>query len=166
MIALLTSPSWRRGPELVDDLGHTSLRALALATPFVLLLQIALGASYRHNLTGVLPHMGGALVATILSLIVCLIVTQDFGEHRSLHSAAVALLSIILTQITLGIVTFTMKLLNFEDTVAFLFSSMLHVMVGSLTLAATVVMAMQVLRNVHKSEKNLDATATDAPLRE
>ena len=92
-------------------------------------------------------------MATILVLIVCLIVTQDFADNRSLHSAAVVLLSIILTQITLGIVTFTMKLLNFDDTIPFLFSSMLHVMVGSLTLAASVVMGMQVLRNVRKFEK-------------
>ena len=166
IIAVLTSPGWTRGPEPVDDLGHTSLRGMALATPFVVLLQITLGASYRHNVTGVLPHMGGALVATILALIVCLIVTQDFADNRSMHSAAVALLSIILTQITLGIVTFTMKLLNFEDTVAFLFSSMLHVMVGSLTLAATVVMAAQVLRNLRKSEKSLDPIAAEVPLKE
>ncbi len=59
-----------------------------------------------------------------------------------------------------------MKLLNFEDTVAFLFSSMLHVMVGSLTLAATVVMAVQVLRNVRKSEKKVNSIAAEVPLKE
>jgi len=148
MIALFTSQSWKRGPEPVDNRGHTSLRGLAFATPLVVILQITLGALYRHNVTGVLPHMGGALVATILILVVCLIVTQDFADNRSLHSTAVALLSIVLTQISLGIATFTMKLLNFEDTSVFLFSSMLHVLVGSLTLAVTLIMAAQVQRNV------------------
>lgn len=151
-IAVLTSPGWTRGPEPVEDRGHTSLRALAVAAPFVVLMQITLGALYRHNVTGVLWHMGGALVATIVILVVCLIVTQFFADNRSLHSAAIALISILLTQLSLGIATFTMKLLNFEDTVVFLFSSVFHVMVGSLTLAATVVMAMQVRRNLLPSK--------------
>lgn len=161
MIAVFTSSRWKREPEFVDDGGHTSLRGLALAAPFLVLLQIALGASYRHGILEVLPHIVGAFAATAVILLVCLTVTQDFADHRSLNSTAIALLCIILTQISLGIATFTMRLQHLEDTSVFLFSSMLHVMVGSLTLAATVVMAMQVRRNVRRSEEQVDASASE-----
>lgn len=161
MIAVFTSPGWNRGPEFVDDRGHASLRGLALAAPFMVLLQIALGASYRHGVLEVLPHIVGAFAATAVILLVCLTVTQDFADNRSLNSTAIALLCIILTQISLGIATFTMRLQHLEDTSVFLFSSMLHVMVGSLTLAATVVMAMQVRRNVQHSEEQTDASASE-----
>ena len=161
MIAVFTSPSWKLGPELVDDRGHASLRGLALTAPFLVLLQIALGASYRHGVLEVLPHIVGAFAATAVILLVCLTLTQDFADNRSLNSTAIALLCVILTQISLGITTFTMRLQHLEDTRVFLFSSMLHVIVGSLTLAATVVMAMQVHRNVRRSEKQFDASASE-----
>lgn len=148
MIATLASPDWNRGPEIVDDRGHSSLSGLALAAPFVALIQIALGECYRHNLLGVLPHICGAFAATAMILLVCLSVTQDFADIPALNSTGIALLCIVLAQICVGIMTFTMRLHHLEDTSAFLYSSMFHMLVGSLTLAATVVMAMQVRRNV------------------
>jgi heme A synthase len=159
MIATLASPGWNRGPEIVDDRGHSSLPGLALAAPFVVLLQIALGECYRHNLLGVLPHICGAFVATAVILLVCLSVTQDFADIPALNSTGIALLCIVLTQICVGIVTFTMRLHHLEDTSAFLYSSVFHMLVGSLTLAATAVMAMQVGRNVHGSGIAVNSTA-------
>ncbi len=159
MIATLASPGWNRGPEIVDDRGHSSLPGLALAAPFVVLLQIALGECYRHNLLGVLPHICGAVAATAVILLVCLSVTQDFADIPALNSTGIALLCIVLTQICAGIATFTMRLQHLEDTSAFLYSSMFHMLVGSLTLAATVVMATQVRRNVRDSGVAVNSTA-------
>jgi heme A synthase len=159
MVATLASPGWNRGPEIVDDRGHSSLSALALVAPFVVLLQIALGECYRHNILGVLPHICGAFVATAVILLVCLSVTQDFADISALNSTGVTLLCIVLAQICAGIMTFTMRLQHLEDTSVFLFSSMFHMLVGSLTLAATVVMAMQVRRNVRASGVAMNSTA-------
>jgi len=160
VIATLTSPGWNRAPEVVDGRGHASLRGMALAAPVVVLAQIALGESYRHNVLGVLPHICGAFVATSVILLVSLTLTQDFADNRALNSTSIALLCIVLTQICVGIATFTMKLQHLDDTVAFLFSSTLHMLVGSLTLAASVVMAMQVLRNVRPSSMKTNSTVS------
>src|SRR5438067_9882997 len=60
-IAIFTSSSWRRGPEIVEDSGWPSLRSLALAAPIFVLVQLALGAGYRHRAFTVLPHIFGAI---------------------------------------------------------------------------------------------------------
>jgi heme A synthase len=159
IIATLASPSWGRRPEVVDDRGHSSLSGLTLAAPFVVLIQIALGECYRHNLLGVLPHICGAFAATAVILLVCLSATQDFADVTALNSTGIALLCIVLAQICVGIMTFTIRLHHLEDTSAFLYSSMFHMLVGSLTLAATVVMAMQVRRNVRETHVAVNSNA-------
>lgn len=147
-IVVFTSPGWQQGPEIVEDPGASSLRFLALATPPLVLMQIVLGALYRHQTTGVLPHMGGAMVVSLLTMIVSMIVIQRFPGHRSLNSSAVALLTIVLVQVSLGITAFILRLLENESTPWFVVSAASHVTVGALTLAASVVLAMQIRRNV------------------
>ncbi|MGA3187190.1 MAG: COX15/CtaA family protein, partial [Bryobacteraceae bacterium] len=48
-IALFTSKNWLQGPEIVEDHGWPSLRSLAIVTPAMVLIQIALGAAFRHR---------------------------------------------------------------------------------------------------------------------
>ena len=147
MIALFTSRGRAQAPEVISTGNRNWLPTLAVLTPFMVLLQVTLGALYRHNEASVLWHMGGALVAVIMILVVTMTILQHFADHRVLHAAAVWLLAIVLTQITLGIFTFVIKLLNFENTLGFLLFSVFHVLVGSLTLAASIVMAFQAKRN-------------------
>src|SRR6202020_728090 len=61
-IAVFTSRSWQQGPQLVNDYGAPSLRSLAILTPSLVLVQIALGAAFRHGAIGVMAHVIGAMV--------------------------------------------------------------------------------------------------------
>ena len=152
-ICVLLSPSWRKGAEPVDIRGWSRLRALAVAAPPAVLIQIALGAAYRHKVTSVMPHMAGAMIVSFLTLVVSVIILQQYPDYRSLRSAAVAVLSIVLTQVTLGVTAFVLELLDIADPEWLIVSTVSHVLVGSLTLAATLVLAMQTQRNIRPTSQ-------------
>ena len=57
-IALFTSAWWERDSSLrVPDLRSPSLHALAVATASAVLLQLILGAAFRHKAFGIVPHL-------------------------------------------------------------------------------------------------------------
>ena len=146
--AVGTSASWGRPPERVDGSSKPFLRPLAFAIPPVVFLQIMLGAAYRHNMTSVIPHIAVAMGVAFLALIGSSVVLQNFPRPAALRHAAVALISLVLTQVCLGIGAFVMLLLNSAGTFYFVGITVSHVLVGASTLAASIVMAMQVRRSV------------------
>jgi hypothetical protein len=120
-----------------------SIRRFALAIPPLVLLQTALGAAYRHKIWGVLPHMAGAMTVVLLTMLVCVILLQRLPQPGPLRSAAIGLMSIILVQISLGIAAFLMRLLDADQSPVFPWIAVAHVSTGALTLAASVILAMQ-----------------------
>ncbi len=149
-IAIVTSSGWNEAPEVVEDRAAPTLRLFAIATPPLILLQIVLGAAYRHKLTGLLPHLGGAMIVSIAILVLAMLILQRHPEHRKLCAAATWLISILLAQVALGVTALIMPLLNVSPTVV-IAGTALHVAVGSLTLAANLALTMQVLRSVRRA---------------
>jgi cytochrome c oxidase assembly protein subunit 15 len=153
-IAVFTSPSWRSGPRPVADSGSPSVRSLAAALPMLLLAQLALGAAHRHKALGIVPHMAGAMVVTVAVLAAAVVVLQQYSGHPTLKRAAKSLMHITLLQVLLGTAAYITRIMTPEAsppmpfTVAF---TVAHVAVGALTMAASVVFAMQVFRNVEKT---------------
>lgn len=147
-ICVFTSQSWLEGPELVEDHGWPSLRSIAIALPIFVLTQIALGAGFRHGALGILPHIVGAMVVTLFILIACMFVLNQFPKHPALRRAAMALLSITFVQVILGITAFMTKLLETRQQLGEVVATVTHVATGALTLAASIVLAIQIRRNV------------------
>lgn len=123
--------------------GRSTLRLIIRASPALVLLQIVLGAAYRHKAIGVMPHMAGAMLVAGLLLVLCTIVLQRFPQSPPLRTTAGTLLGIVLLQVSLGIAVFVMRLLDVETAPAFLPLAVAHVTAGSLTLAATTALAIQ-----------------------
>ena len=150
-VALFTSKSWSRGPRVVDDAGAPPLHWLALATCVCVFLQLALGASVRHQALGILPHVFGAMIATGMVLWLSVRVLMRQTGHDALRRSALALLFITFLQVFLGIAAYMSRLATAEAPqpmpvmVGF---TVAHVAVGALTLASSVVLAIQVFRNV------------------
>jgi heme A synthase len=159
-IGVLTSASWNEGAEFVSGQAAPMLRPVAIAGPPLVLLQILLGAAYRHKLTGVTPHLGGAMVVAFATLVPAMLVKQQYPEHRALRSSATWLMSIVLVQVTLGATAFAMQLLDVESPAALVTATALHAVVGCVTLAASLVMAMQVQRNVRRARAGVPAKAS------
>ena len=122
--------------------GGETLRRAALAGPPLALIQIVFGVLYRHKVISVLLHMAGALVVSLLTLIVCVAILQQLTPSGPLKNSATAAMTVVLTQVSLGIAAFVMRLLDADTGGLFLSVTILHVTVGSLTLAATAQLAM------------------------
>ena len=147
-IAVFTSPGWRRGPEMVEDYGKPSLRSLSVATAVMILAQIALGAGFRHGAIGVLAHIVGAMIVSLAILILSAFVLHQFPKHSTLRRAAKTLLAVTLVQVFLGIETYFARLGAADKPLPMLIFTIAHVATGALTLAACVVLAIQIWRNV------------------
>jgi hypothetical protein len=145
---VLSSPGRSKGPETVIDAGWPSLRSLAMITPVFVLVQILLGASFRHKAMGVMPHIAGAIIVALLILLMGMFVTQQCPQHRSLKPAAVIMMTTVFTQVFLGIGALTMRMINSTDTPAVILVTGAHVVVGALTLGATVALSVQIRYHV------------------
>jgi heme A synthase len=134
------------------DAGWPSLRSLAVITPIFVLGQVILGAAFRHKTGGLTWHIVGAMVVSLLVLLLGMFVMQQFPKHQALRPGAIAMLSLVLLQVLLGIAAITTEMLASSNTVpaSVTHSTAAHVAVGSLTLAATLVLSIQIRRNVQK----------------
>ena len=125
-----------------------SLRPAAMATPIAVFLQIVMGALYRHEVTGILPHMLGAMVVALLAMIVSAVVLQNFPHVPELKRAGALLISVVILQVVLGIAVFIMLLLNVSNTASFVWTATAHAMTGTLALGASVLMAIEIRRRL------------------
>lgn len=152
-LALFTSESWKRGARLVDDNGWPGLHWLAVATSACVLAQLALGAAARHRALGALPHILGAFVVTGMILWVTLRVLMRHAEHMVLRRSALALLCMTFLQVFLGIAAYMSRLAT-ADAVqpmpVMIVFTVFHVAGGALTMAASVVLSIEVFRNVRR----------------
>jgi heme A synthase len=153
-IAVMTSASWKRGPEPITDTWRPSLRSLAVAIPLVVLLQTTLGASYRYRALGVIWHILNAMLVLLLILIVAMFLVRQFPQHSTLRPASVAAGVITAIQVMLGFTTFMMLILFPETSLAVVITSVLHVATGSLTFGAALVLAILIRLHI-QGERSL-----------
>jgi heme A synthase len=147
-VAVLTSKGWQAGPKRVES-PWGPLRTLGMAIPPLVFLQIALGAAFRHNAMGSpLWHILDALIVLAVVLVAGVFVLRQYPEHPSLRPAALALVIIAGVQVLLGFAVYLVLLMSSENNIGVIVTGVLHVVNGSLTLAASVVLAMQMQRNL------------------
>lgn len=148
VIVFLSSSKWSEAPELVDGSAVPLLRPFAMAGPPLVLVQTMLGAAYRHKAIGVTAHLAGAMIVSVSLLVAASLVIQHYPAHSALRPAATWMISILLSQVILGITAFALQLLGLGSAIAVIAVTVSHVLGGSLTLAASMMLAMQVQRNV------------------
>ncbi len=161
-ITVFTSPRWQEGPELVDDHGVPSLRTLSIVVPVMVLAQVALGAAFRHRVLSVMPHVIGAMIVALAVLFLGIFVLQQFPTHRSLRPAAHALLGVTFLQVFLGIAAYFARLQAATQPLLMVLTTVAHVAAGALTLAATIVLSIQIRRNV-RTRSMLESAAVERP---
>ncbi len=144
--AVVTSESWSRPAVPVPDLWPP-LRTMAILAPILVVLQISLGAAFRHNSMGVAWHILNAGVVLLLIMVLGVCLLRQFPEHPAHRPAAIALLVITGAQVLLGFAVFLVILIVSENNQALIYSGMVHVLTGSLVLAASVVLALELRRS-------------------
>jgi heme A synthase len=161
-IAVVTSPAWSRGPELVRDYGWPSMRSLAIMTPVLVVLQIALGAAFRQKALSLLPHVLGAMFVALVILLEAIFVLQQFPTHRALRPAAKTLLGVAFGQVFLGIAALTMKSIGDDTALPVVLTVAAHITGGAVTLATTIVLSILIRRNVQPRVEEEDVEAPAA----
>jgi len=124
------------------DHGTPSLRALSAIAPWLVILQIAMGAALRYKLMGAMSHVLGAMLVGAYLLYLATGVLAPAKEGHPTRTAAMALLWIVLLQVLLGIAAYVVRFgagtnSGLPDTRIFAIG---HFLTGALTLGASYVL--------------------------
>lgn len=150
-IAVLTSPSWKAGPQYVEDSGKPSLRFLAVASAFATLVQVALGAAYRHKALGIMSHVLWAAIVMLLVMMLGSFTISQFKSHEVLRQTSLWLLAGTGLQVVLGVAALTARVMASNHQAShstMVLFTVAHTALGAVVMAAAVVMAIQVIRHV------------------
>jgi cytochrome c oxidase assembly protein subunit 15 len=118
---------------------------LPLIAAVGLFAQTILGAALRHHAAGLLPHIIGAGIATILVMWAGLQVLMANTEDAGLRRPAIALLALTFSQIFLGMAAWLSRMMTADapqPMPAMVWLTVAHVAVGSLAFGASVWMAL------------------------
>jgi heme A synthase len=141
VIAVLTSVDRNEISKPIQE--SSRLRRLATTTAVLVLAQVILGAIFRHGITGSMPHILGAVVVAVF---LGPAMAEVFRAGRAeLRSAGIVLTMTAVLQILLGFALLTMESLE-ADPMVVAVTTIAHVVLGSCTLAASVVTAILVRR--------------------
>jgi cytochrome c oxidase assembly protein subunit 15 len=148
-LTLFTSQWWNNDQPQLDDPASPRLRTLSAVTAITIFIQLILGAGFRHGAFQILPHMIGAVVVLFLAIWTGRAVRQRFRAVGQLRRWGILLQSFIGTQFLLGIAAFwavIQEIKAAQPTTTYVILTVAHVLVGALTLAASVVLALSCFR--------------------
>jgi cytochrome c oxidase assembly protein subunit 15 len=145
-LAIITSRSWNQArPARLDD-SAAALRSLSIATAAGIMIQLVLGAGFRHGAIGIAPHIAGAVGVLLLVSWTALRTLQAAGTESYLRRPVLMLCGLLVIQIGLGIGSYLARLAAVNDPQPLepmISLTVAHVVVGALTLASAVVLALR-----------------------
>jgi cytochrome c oxidase assembly protein subunit 15 len=160
-LTLFTSRWWNSSPAKLDDPGSPPLRTLSAITAAAIFVQLILGAGFRHGAFQILPHIIGAFLVLFLAIWTSRTVRVRFGTVQHLRRWGVFLASFIGAQFLLGIAAYwavVQEIKAQQPTTTYVILTVAHVLVGALTLAASVVLALSAFRAI-KGNATVSAAA-------
>jgi len=144
-VAVFTGPTWLQGVNQAGDRLRSTLPELTLATTLAIFFQLILGAAYRHALIGVIPHMLGAALVTVLVFKAVRQVRRVHREEATLRRWAAGLVGLLSAQLLLGVGAYLSLVLTADASQPLLPMVVLtvaHLAVGALLLATSVVLTL------------------------
>ena len=148
-LAVVTSPGWHEKRPFNEDSGIPSVRWLAIITVCAVLTQSALGAGFRHGAFSVSPHIVGAAVVSVLTIWTALLILRRHGREAYLRRPALVVLGLLICQLNLGLFAYVARLRSYGDPQPLepmITLTVAHVVVGALTLASVIVLALRCWR--------------------
>jgi cytochrome c oxidase assembly protein subunit 15 len=153
-LALFTSRWWQQELPQIDDTGSPQLRTISILTASATFLQLVLGAAVRHKGFGIIPHIVGAVVVAALIYRTAAILRYRFPSSAPFTRCRIILHSLIGTQLLLGGAALWARIATQsapQPMPVMVATTVAHVVVGALTLAGTVVVAIVSHRLVRAS---------------
>lgn len=148
-VAVFTGKWWQSALPQFEDAGSPRLRSLTVWTSVLILAQIVLGAAFRHNAFGIIPHLIGAIVVTGMVFWTVFAVSRRFKSVKDLRRAARYLEIALGLQLVLGGVAYWAVLAArdaVQPTPLYVTLTVVHVAVGALTFAASVFLMLSCYR--------------------
>jgi cytochrome c oxidase assembly protein subunit 15 len=148
-LAFFTRGDWRWDEPKLEDASTPSLQHLTVATTGVILVQLVLGAAYRHSGMGVEPHVVGACVVTMLVAWVVTRIVMKFSREPALLRPAILLATLLIIQLSLGIGAYIVKMADRyapQPLPPVVNMTTAHVAVGALVLVTSLYLACQTHR--------------------
>ena len=148
-LAVFTGTWWQSEQPQLEDHDSPRLRALTVWTFLLILIQIVLGAAFRHNAFGIIPHLIGAVVVTFMVFWTVLAVATRFRSVKDLRAAARYLEIALGIQILLGGAAYWAVLAArnaVQPTPIYVSLTVAHFAVGALTFASSVFLALRCFR--------------------
>ena len=149
-------------PSFIDH-GSPSLRSIAAIAPWLVILQIVMGAALRYRLMGAISHVLGAMLVGAFLLYFATGVMVPAPKAHPARSASIVLLWIVLVQVVFGIAAYVVRFGQGEtsglpDTRLF---SIAHIVTGAILLGSTSVASLLVRASSRKQEvAGLPSTGT------
>lgn len=143
---VVTSRSWNNSPSVRQDSSGVSLRSVSAATVVVILLQLILGAGFRHDELPIGWHIGGAVAVTAMVLWTAILVFSRESGEPYLRRPTIILLVMLVCQVGLGIGAYVARVGSANDPQPLepmVSLTVVHVVVGALTLACALILAMR-----------------------
>lgn len=144
-LALSTSHWWQVEHPALEDSVSPRLSSLATWTTIVILIQLVLGAGFRHGAFGILPHLIGAAGVTFMVVWTGRTAKSRFRSIPEIRRAVVWLHVTFGTQILLGFAAYwavAASRQSAQPMLLYVLITVAHVVVGALTLASSVILTL------------------------
>lgn len=155
-LAVFTSRWWHSEVPALHHSGHPPLRNLTVATLAVILIQLVLGAAFRHRVLGIVPH-------ALWSIVVAWLAFRSAAAARNPQFQAVAALGrigralqrLLTVQLSLGGAALWARLATRDAPQPMpvaVWTTVAHVVFGALVLGTAVVLALCTFRVLRPAE--------------
>jgi cytochrome c oxidase assembly protein subunit 15 len=187
-LAVFTSRDWWAERAVKSDTGGTPLKRLTAISVAAVLGQLVLGAGFRHQAFGILPHVLGAIVVTGLVGWTAMTTLRRHRKDSYLGRPAKLLFALLAAQLSLGVLAYIARMSaagrRFTGVSEFFASMSLtplasatevqpvepmisltagHVVVGALTLATIIVLMLRSYRVLAPARERAAETRGQKP---
>jgi heme a synthase len=164
-VALFTSSWWQGKAPSFQDTRSPRVTTLAAWTTGAIFVQLILGAAFRHGAFGILPHLIGAGVVTVMVIWTAAVAKRRFARVQPIRRSVMWLHATLGTQILLGGAAYWAILSSADRTqpdLTYVILSVAHVAVGALLLASSLLLTLVSYRLVHPVVEELPAPVAAA----
>jgi cytochrome c oxidase assembly protein subunit 15 len=161
-ISFFTSPWWQGEIPELEDVGTPRLRYLAMWTIAAVFLQLILGAAFRHKGFGIIPHLIGAAVVTMLVFKTAGALKRRFSKVLPLRKCARFLHILIGVQLLLGAGAWWSRVYaaRFPQPITIMVTlTVVHTVTGALLLATTLITALVTCRMLRSASTVASSTS-------
>ncbi len=148
-LAFFTRAGWRWDEPKLEDTSAPALRLLTVVTTGIILVQLVIGAVYRHFGKGLDLHIAGAGVVTMFVAYLVTRILIKFSQTPQLLRPALLLGGMLVVQVSLGIASYVVKMAERnapQPLPPVVNTTTAHVAVGALVLLTSLYMTYQTHR--------------------